>query len=656
MLATSLTSATNQNGKAPSSAGIAIDADDIGGTVSSANGPEAGVWVIAETKDLPTGFIKTVVTDEQGRFVIPDLPMATYQVFVRGYGLIDSVRVPAMPGQHLSLKAVVAPDGRAAAQYYPAGSWFSLIEIPKGPLSDQEVVSAAKECMQCHQNGDRTTRELTRNGESPGQSSLEAWDRRVQRIPLMAEIFRRLGPQRRMFADWTDRIAAGAYPPSPRRPAGIERNVVTTQWDWAWPTGTRSDSIATNEDNPRLNANGPVYGVYTTGGKLAWMNPQNHTIGAVDVDAPGLRSVAMDAQGRVWFTSQRPSSTPEPVFCKSQENKFVKNFPLPSRGKQLIMYDPKTTKVEKILTCQAVDHNHFGNEQDRPLYFGQENALGWVNTATWDKTHDGEAAQGWCPAVLDTNGDGKITEWTEPTEPIDPRKDHRINFGCYSVAVSPVDGSLWCTGIDHDDNKLVRIERGNNPPASCKAEVYLPPTQKTPFFKSGGVTVDHDGVAWIGWRGSDQVTGFDRRKCRETNGPTATGTHCPEGWSVYQSTRPMWKGTGFPSQAEMMYLTHVDRHNALGLGADVVVSGVGNSNALQVLVTKTGRFLDLVVPYPMGFFSRSSQGRIDDPASGWKGRGLWSNTSSTAPQHGELGRGAMPRAVKFQVRPNPLAK
>src|SRR5205809_5381163 len=139
----------------------ASDPDDIGGVVTSENGPEAGVWVIAETSDLPTKFAKMVVTDDQGRYVLPDLPRASYQVFVRGYGLVDSARVPAKLGQHLDLKAVVAPDGRAAAQVYPANYWLSLMEIPKGDVSDKDVLLETKACYSCHQVGDRVTREIS---------------------------------------------------------------------------------------------------------------------------------------------------------------------------------------------------------------------------------------------------------------------------------------------------------------------------------------------------------------------------------------------------------------------------------------------------------------------------------------------------------------
>ena len=100
-------------------AAVAIDHDDIGGVVTGPKGPEAGVWVIAETRDLPVRFIRIVVTDDRGRYVIPDLPKANYDVWVRGYGLVDSPKVKSAPGKLLNLKAVPAPNEAAAAQYYP---------------------------------------------------------------------------------------------------------------------------------------------------------------------------------------------------------------------------------------------------------------------------------------------------------------------------------------------------------------------------------------------------------------------------------------------------------------------------------------------------------------------------------------------------------
>ena len=108
-----------------------LNSDDIAGVVTSTDGPEAGVWVIAETRDLGTLYSKTVVTDDQGRYLIPGLPEANYEVWVRGYGLVDSARTSASPGQSLDLIAEIAPDAAAAAEYYPAGYWYSLLEIPE---------------------------------------------------------------------------------------------------------------------------------------------------------------------------------------------------------------------------------------------------------------------------------------------------------------------------------------------------------------------------------------------------------------------------------------------------------------------------------------------------------------------------------------------
>src|SRR5258705_5045082 len=139
---------------------VAIDPDDIGGTVTSAKGPEAGVWVIAETTELPTKFVRIVVTDDRGRYVLPDLPRATYQVFVRGYGLADSQRVAGTPGRRLDLKAILAPDAKTAAQVYPAAWWLTMVKAPSGLEAQKKFSMDAKECFDCHQLGNKATREI----------------------------------------------------------------------------------------------------------------------------------------------------------------------------------------------------------------------------------------------------------------------------------------------------------------------------------------------------------------------------------------------------------------------------------------------------------------------------------------------------------------
>ena len=117
-------------GLAQKGAAVQIDNDDIGGVVTGPKGPEAGVWVIAETTELPTKFARIVVTDGQGRYVIPDLPTANYQVWVRGYGLVDSPKLLAKPGQIVNHSAVPAPTPAAAAHYYPAVYWYSMLKMP----------------------------------------------------------------------------------------------------------------------------------------------------------------------------------------------------------------------------------------------------------------------------------------------------------------------------------------------------------------------------------------------------------------------------------------------------------------------------------------------------------------------------------------------
>ena len=184
-----LLSSSVPSGQALAAAGIKIDADDIGGVVRSPNGPEAGVWVIAETSDLPTKYRKIVVTDDQGRYVLPDLPNAGYKIWVRGYGLVDSAPVQSKPGRTLDLKAVPAPTPRAAAQYFPAHYWFSLLEVPaksefpgtgadgngigQAMLSQDYWVNQIKvNCEVCHQLGSKATRELppAYHGMSPSRA------------------------------------------------------------------------------------------------------------------------------------------------------------------------------------------------------------------------------------------------------------------------------------------------------------------------------------------------------------------------------------------------------------------------------------------------------------------------------------------------------
>ena len=279
---------------------VSIDSDDLGGVVSGANGPEAGVWVIAETTDLPTKFVKIVVTDDSGRYLLPDLPSANYAVWVRGYGLVDSSKVEAEPGNTVNLTAVVAPNAAAAAQYYPAGYWYSLLHAPDesefpgtGPEGNgispniknqsqwlRNVKSGS--CTACHQLGNKATREIPDAlGSFP--SSQAAWERRIlsgQAGGSMAGGFARIGTKAALeaFADWTDRVAAGEVPEAPPRPQGLERNVVITQWDWADPKAYLHDQVSTDRRDPTLNADGLIYGALEASADyLPVLDPVSHS-------------------------------------------------------------------------------------------------------------------------------------------------------------------------------------------------------------------------------------------------------------------------------------------------------------------------------------------------------------------------------------------
>src|SRR5438094_1085165 len=279
--------------------------NDISDTVTGPRGPEAGVWVIAETNELPTKFVRIVVTDDQGRYLIPDLPPATYDVWVRGYGLVDSPKSKSTAGKVVDLKATPAPNPRAAAAYYPAGYWLSMLRVPDKSefpgtgLSGNGISPNVKSqgdwirtiksggCTACHQLGTKGTREIPAEYRELG-SSTAAWERRVQSGQAGAQMLAtidNLGHTRalQLFAEWTDRIAAGEVPATaPRRPQGVERNVVITEWDWADPKSYLHDLVSTDRRNPTVNANGELYGALELSTDyLPMLDPTHNTVSRV---------------------------------------------------------------------------------------------------------------------------------------------------------------------------------------------------------------------------------------------------------------------------------------------------------------------------------------------------------------------------------------
>jgi len=684
-------------------AAVQIDNDDIGGVVTGANGPEAGVWVIAETTELPTKYAKVVVTDDQGRYVIPDLPNANYQVWVRGYGLVDSPKVRAKPGQQLNLMAVPAPNERAAAQYYPAIYWYAMLKIP--PASDfggsTEIPKNITretwrqrmgnvDCIGCHQLGQESTRTVPAQfGEF--KTGADAWMRRIASGQTGEFMVNRVAGQLggvpfKYFGEWTDRVAKGELPKSkPPRPQGVERNVVVTSWEWGTEKQFTHDLISSDRRYPTVNSYGPLYGSpeYSSD-EIPILDPKTHKVtffkmpvadpNAPESFGPPFHASAVakptqpsaywgdekiwnqrannhngmfDKNGRVWFAAA-VRGFDNPAFCKKgSDHPSAKVFPLEQSGRQVAMLDPKTMKYSFIDTCFGTHHPQFGYDADNTLWLsGTGPVAGWVNTKVWDETGDAAKAQGWAPFVLDANGNGQVDEWTEPGQPAQAGKDMRIaGSGPYAVMPHPTDGSVWYSlNIFVGTPGFLRFD-----PKTKLSEFYAIP--KEGIGVRGG-DIDKNGVLW-GSGSNGTLVSFDRRKCKgPLNGPTATGNHCPEGFASYKYPGPAFEGFENGS-AEASYYTWVDHHNTVGLGENVPISTANLNDGFAAL--KDGQMIMLRIPYPLSFFAKGLDGRIDDPNAGWKGRGLWSTNGDRTPWLKEGGKGSKPRAVHIQVRPDPLA-
>jgi hypothetical protein len=696
----------------PADPAIRIGAGDIGGVVAGPNGPEAGVWVIAETTDLPTKFAKIVVTDEHGRYVIPDLPKASYSIWVRGYGLIDSPKQRGRPGQHLDLTSVPAPTAAAAAEYYPGMYWYSLIQIPdksqfpgtgdrgNGISEDMKsqhdwIDTVKNSCQSCHALGDKGVRSLSKD-LGHFDNSIDAWTRRMgsgQAMSNMAVALSRFGAQKAlaMYADWTDRIAGGELPfDKPARPQGVERNVVISSWEWGSLKHYLHDEISTDKRDPTVNANGPIFGSPEESTDLVPVfdpvrnksyeirHPYRDPATPSSLDLPAGPSIywgdepiwdghtsihnpIMDETGRAWFTARiRPADNP-PVCKAGSELESAKIMPLDQSARQLSMYDPKLEKWTLIDTCFTTQHLYFAHDADNTLWTSaggpQSGVVGWLDTKRYAETGDAMKSQGWTPLIIDTNGNGKRDEYVEADQPLDPAKDKRVMAAFYGVQPSPVDDSIWGQSMGYgfsgvnQPGYLIRLVPGPDPAKTALAEIYQPPPDG---YGPRGIDIGLDGVVRT-VLSSGHLASFERSKCKgPLSGPTtAEGRQCPEGWTLYRLPGPQFKGVTDPGSANHAYYVWVDRYNTLGLGANVPIASTNGGEALLALVG--GKLVELRIPYPMGFFSKNVDGRIDDAAAGWKGRGLWTTFGSRTIFHGEGGKTARPRLFKLQIRPDPLA-
>ena len=543
-------------------------------------------------------------------------------------------------------------------------------------------------CYTCHQLGDKATRTLSPD-LGKFESSADAWERRIQSGQAGTNMVTNIGKldtQRalRLFGAWTDRIAAGELPTAqPPRPQGVERNVVVTVWDWASPKAYLHDEISTDRRNPTVNAYGLIYGSPELSTdfvpivdpiknaknqvKLPVRDPNTPNTAEDPILAPSpywgteaiwngqanIHNPMFDATGRVWFTARiRPADDPD--FCKAgSDQPSARLFPLQRSVRQAAMYDPRNVMFTPIDLCFTTHHLQFARDANDTLWFssgGASDVVGWLNTKMFDATGDAQKSQGWTAFILDTNGNGKRDDYIEPNQPVDPSKDKRIIAGLYGIAPSPLDGSIWGSVLGYP-GAVVRVTPGANPPATALTEIYEPPAGG---YSPRGMDIDSNGIVWVSLA-SGHLASFDRQKCRgPLNGPTATGRHCPEGWTLYPYPGPQFKGVTDTGSAEASYYTWVDQFNTFGLGANVPISTGNGNDALLALVD--GKFIVLRVPYPMGFYAKGLDGRIDDPNGGWKARGLWSTYGTRTPFHAEGGKDTTSKVVHFQLRPTPLAR
>ena len=754
------TSAQQNNAKGKQAASRYVSPPGyITGVVTGEKGPEAGVWVIAETDQLGTKMIKTVVTDDQGRYLLPELPAVTYKVFVRGYGIVDSKPIDVKPSANqVALKVTNAKTPQEAAKVYPGDYWLAMLEPPAKNLfpgtgdksdtnpngnglgtgmvdQDRWIDQLKKGCNFCHQLGNALNRDVehvwaARPELEKTHEAAWAW-----RLGVGVRGSNMLGTMRGMgegqtvkaLAAWTEAIAKGAVPPvPPARPTGIERNVVSTQWDIGDDHSFMHDEISTDKNNPTVNGGGPNYAVNAGHGQLVVLDQADNSTFAIDIPTRDARDKVpsrfpaavrpsffwgdehlwsnppynpadphnpmMDSKGRVWLTSKIRGNT-EPAWCSDPSNKYAEWFPRRNSARQAAIYDPKTKKFQLIETCYATHHVVIDNDPNETVYFNELSGpvFGWIDSKVYDETLAStkdelkaeQAAVGWCEQTVDTNGDGKITKpWNvvqrgadlaalygtdtagaapvparggkgkgAAAAPFDPKLDSLINFALYSVMPSPVDDSVW--GVAEDfPGYLLRLQRGNNAPSSCKTQIFKVPS---PGYDPRGIDVDSQGVVWTGLAATSHLASFDVRKCKALTGVMKVdGSDCKEGWTLYQTNGPKLKGTNVP--ADFHYFNWTDSHNIIGLGKDTPFLTGSDSDSLIALDPATKKWTYFTIPYPLGFYARGMDGRIDDPNAGWKGRALYSNYGTHFVWQIEGGKGTKGKLVKFQLRPNPLAR
>ena len=616
--------------------------------------PEAGVWVIAETRSLPTIFRRIVVTEDAGRFVVPDLPEGSYHVWVRGYGLRDSIPVEVSRGDTVELLVTDAETPQDAAAIYPASYWLSLYRPPAAnELPDefddraQWIANMKLGCMRCHQFGGQVFHAHTRP-----ESWEDAWRHRSleQRTAewLGAEVFPRT------LAEWATRIAEGEVPPAPPRPTDLERHVVISQWEWGRHDSYIHDLISTDKRNPTQYPFGRIWGVDFGRDTLWALNPVTHRVASYDIPTNNVRPPrsapfpgavvyhnpanphvpTMDDTGKVWMAMQVRQERPEDqpawahdvivnVRAPGSARDAVSAWDAGSHHRQLGYFDTTTDEMVMVDTAYGTNHLQFDWE-GRLWTSGDTVGVGMFDPSAFDAAD---------PETLAAAQTAFVS--------VDPASGESVAGGGYGITVNPVDGSVWRTNTyignsgssDNSSfvgqNKIIKFD----PQTSTFTDYELPPPARAPV----GIDATTDGRLWFG-TGSGHLGRFDPATEQftywESPGPQPTGAEDDTG------------------SADFHYYIFVDQFDAFGLGRDMVILTGANADALLIFDPTTEEFMVVRVPYPLTMYHRGLDGRIDDPEAGWKGRGLWVNYGNDPVKYVETEIGYVNH---IQLRPDPLA-
>ena len=683
----------------------------------STDGPEAGVWVIAETDELEDG----VPQDRRhrrrtGSTCCRSCRTRPSRSGSAATGWSTPEPVAARPDQELDLTAVVAASPQEAAQVYP----LHLLAVAHQPARRARVpghrsrgqrhqpadgqpgrVDQQPEGLQrCHQVGNKRTREIPDLDDF--DSARSAWADRVQRGQrgsLMNSFVTRFGPDAGldMLVDWTDRIAAGEAPPRPAPAAGHRAQRRADDVELGRHVAFVHDEIATDKRNPRVNRptarstasdigndfllvtdtlahsskmikiplrenDPPVPSMFQTEGFKPW---RDFGAEAVWNDPANPHNPMIDAgRGAVWLTTRvRHPEQPRLGAVRGRTT------PTPSTSRSIAPAVTPATTIRRRTTSSssapatARNHLQFAEDANDTLYFsGRRPGHRLARHEGLRRDRRRAARPGLVP---DRHRHQRRRGDHEAVERAGPRAGSREE-----AAVRPGTGhARACRRLRHHRQPpgrrgLDRLGRLPGPYAAPRARRKTRPrpasvscTRCRSRRATGPAASTSTATACSGprWPAAATSPRFDRGECTVFGGPEARdGRQCDAGWSFYKAPGPNFRDTDIGT--DFHYYNWVDQFNTLGLGENIPIANGSSSDSLLALDPETGEWTILRVPYPQGFpqpWARRPHRRSRTPA----GRAA-ASTPPTAPTRRGTWKGGPVEPgnlVKFQIRPDPLA-